>query len=104
MLDAQVYESLRAKVGARGIGVYLSNLARPHVVEADLEAGYKAMAADTEYNRAANEWIEGVLETPTDGSDWSPDTPKVWLHNVGKFGGLILDQVLDQRSKKQDRQ
>jgi hypothetical protein len=64
MLDVEVYKGLVTKLGSRGIGAYLSNLARPHVVasDEDIEAGYAAMAADEEYNKMANEWIEGVHE------------------------------------------
>ena len=62
MLDAQVYEGLKAKVGGRGIGAYLSQLARPFVVSDDLEAGYKTMAADEARNKEAQEWIEGIHE------------------------------------------
>jgi hypothetical protein len=70
MLDSQVYDGIRAKVGGRGIGAYLSQLARPHVVAGDIEAGYKAMATDKEYQREASEWVEGVLEAGTSDSVW----------------------------------
>ncbi len=70
MLDTQVYEGLRAKVGARGIGEYISKLARPYVVSDDIEAGYKAMAADKEHNKAAKEWIEGVQAPIVGENDW----------------------------------
>lgn len=64
MLDVEVYKGLVAKLGGRGMGAYLSKLARPYVVasDEDIEAGYKAMAADVEYNKMANEWIEGIRE------------------------------------------
>ena len=71
MLDAEVYEGIKAKVGARGIGDYLSKLARPNVVEEELEASYKAMAADEAYNREANEWIEGVSEPIEAENNWN---------------------------------
>lgn len=61
MLDEQVYNALRKKVGGRGIGAYLSQLARPLVVKDEIEAGYKAMAADEVYEAEAKEWIEGTL-------------------------------------------
>ena len=70
MLDSDVYDGLRAKVGGRRIGSYISDLARPHVVLSDLEAGYKAMAADKEYNQEADEWTEGTLEAPEGENDW----------------------------------
>lgn len=71
MIDAQVYESLKQKVGARGIGAYVSDLVRPHVVENDLEAGYKAMAIDTEREKEAKEWTEATLFIPD-------ETDEVW--------------------------
>jgi len=71
MLDAEVYESIKDKVGARKIGAYLSDLARPHVVEDDLEAGYKAMAADEEREKEAQEWIEGTHEPIDAENNWN---------------------------------
>ena len=69
MLETQVYDALVAKVGARGISEYFNNLARPRVVEADLEAGYKAMAADEVANREAKEWLDGITEPIVTESD-----------------------------------
>jgi len=71
MLDADVYEGIKAKVGARGIGAFLSELVRPHVVEDDLEAGYKAMAADKEYNKEATTWVEGIIEPIEAENNWN---------------------------------
>lgn len=62
LLDAEVYEGLQKRVGSRGIGAYLSKLARPHVVQDEIEAGYKAMATDELYKQEANEWLEGTRE------------------------------------------
>jgi hypothetical protein len=60
MLDAKVYEALVAKIGARGMGEYISNLVSPRLVASDIDAGYKAMAADAVYESEAKEWIEGT--------------------------------------------
>jgi len=58
MLDTSVYEAIKARVGTRGVGAYLSKLAQLELARADysddIDAGYRAMAADTEYNREAN--------------------------------------------------
>ena len=70
MLDVEVYKGLVAKLGGRGIGAYLSQLARPHVVEDEIEAGYKAMAADKAYEAEAKEWIEGVITDSDDENVW----------------------------------
>lgn len=56
-----VYEGLYRRVGARRIGKFLENLARPHVVDADLEAAYREAALDEEREREAHEWIESGL-------------------------------------------
>ncbi len=70
MLDERVYAGLRARVGERGVGAYLSELARPHVVTDDLEAGYKAMAKDDQHIREAREWLAGTDEVLTDENIW----------------------------------
>jgi len=74
MLDTDVYEAVKSRVGARRIGEYLSNVARPELARIDYrddpEVGYKAMAADEAYNREANEWIEGTMEAPVGENDW----------------------------------
>lgn len=70
MLDAEVYEGLQEKVGGRGIGVFLSNLARPHVVKHSLDAQYKAMSLDTLREHDAQEWILSDSEVS--------DTENVW--------------------------
>lgn len=60
-VDEEVYRGLHKVVGRRHISRFLTELARPHVVQAELEAGYRAMAADEEHEREAMEWIEGVV-------------------------------------------
>jgi hypothetical protein len=64
MIDADVYHGLRAKAGVRGMGDYVSELARPHVVLAKLEESYRALARDTENNSLGNEWkkVDSVIE------------------------------------------
>jgi predicted CopG family antitoxin len=60
-VDEEVYEGLHRVVGRRRISRFLTELARPHVVQDDLEAGYQAMAADEQREREATEWIEGLI-------------------------------------------
>ncbi len=58
-----VYRGLHQKVGRGEISRFIESLVRPHVVtDADLEAGYRAMAADTEREREAWEWIEANVD------------------------------------------
>jgi len=60
-VEDEVYEGLHRVVGPRRISRFLNDLARPHVTEQDLLEGYRAMAADAEYEREAEEWIEGLI-------------------------------------------
>ena len=70
MLDTEVYDGLRKKVGVRGIGAYLSKLARPFAVQHDLRAGYKALAHDAVRQAEAAEWIEGVQDGVAGENVW----------------------------------
>lgn len=65
-VDEEVYDGLCRVVGRRHISRFLNDLARPHVVQDDLEAGYRAMAANEEHERQAMEWIEGVVADVAD--------------------------------------
>lgn len=56
-MDDEVYHGLLTVVGKRKVSRFISDLVRPHVIEGDLEAGYKAMAADEEYEAEAQEWL-----------------------------------------------
>ena len=60
-VEDEVYEGLHRVIGARRISRFLNDLARPHVTAQDLIEGYRAMAADEEYEREAQEWIEGLI-------------------------------------------
>ena len=60
-IDDEVYAGLHSVVGRRRISRFLNDLARPHVTGRDLEAAYRAMAADEEHEREAVEWIEGLI-------------------------------------------
>ena len=70
-IDEQVYEGLYSVVGRGNISAFIEALVRPHVIsvsKSDLEAGYRAMAADEEYEGEAAEWIEGTLLEVADES------------------------------------
>lgn len=60
-ISEEVYEGLYAKIGAGRISRFLDNLARPHVVDLDIEDGYKAMARDEEREEAASDWVSGLI-------------------------------------------
>jgi hypothetical protein len=65
-VDDEVYEGLHSRIGRRRISRFINDLAKPHVLNADLEAGYRAMAADAGHEREALEWIEAVAQDVAD--------------------------------------
>ena len=67
-VEDEVYEGLHRVIGARRISRFLNDLARPHVTTCDLLAGYHAMAADEEYEREAQEWVENLTGDVADES------------------------------------
>ena len=62
-LDSEVYKGLQRYVAPRKRSQFIENAIRPLLSqsEADLEAGYAAMAADEEGEREALEWINGLI-------------------------------------------
>ena len=60
-IDDEVYDGLYLRIGARKIGRFLESLARPHVVDEDLESAYHDMAEDEEREAEAHEWVEGLV-------------------------------------------
>jgi len=65
-VDDDVYEGLHQVIGRRRISRFLNDLARPHVIPRDLIEGYRAMAADEEYEREAQEWVENLAGDAAD--------------------------------------
>jgi predicted CopG family antitoxin len=65
-IDDEVYEGLYRRVGKRRISRFLEMLARPHVIDEDLEAAYMAMAADEVREAEAEEWSEGTVSDVAD--------------------------------------
>ena len=59
-VDDEIYLGLHSVIGARRISRFLNDLARPHVLRPDLSDGYRAMAADTERELEAQEWVENL--------------------------------------------
>jgi predicted CopG family antitoxin len=62
----EVYAGLQAKIGPRRISRFLDSLARPHVVDTELDSGYQAMAADERREPEALEWAENLLADVAD--------------------------------------
>lgn len=60
-LDDRVYEGLHAVIGRRRISRFIESLVRPHVVQQELESGYRKMAEEESRERDALEWSEATL-------------------------------------------
>ncbi len=67
-LAEEVYQGLHRHVGKRKISQFIEDLARPHVIDADLQLAYREMGADEEREREAVEWVEGVVGDVADES------------------------------------
>jgi predicted CopG family antitoxin len=60
-LSDDVYEELKRRAGQDDVSGYIERLVRPGgISDSDLEAGYRAMAADQDREREALEWIESA--------------------------------------------
>lgn len=60
-LDEQVYQGLHRVIGRRNISQFIESLVRPHVIDAELEDGYRQMAADEDREAEALEWAEATI-------------------------------------------
>lgn len=65
-VSEEVYRGLYAKVGSGRISRFFDRLARTHLLSAELNDAYAAMAADEAREREAEEWTENL--TP-EGAD-----------------------------------
>jgi predicted CopG family antitoxin len=66
-VDEEVYEGLYRVVGRRKISRFLSDLARPHVVDQALDDAYRAMGEDEEREKEALAWSEGLVGDVAEG-------------------------------------
>jgi predicted CopG family antitoxin len=64
-IEDDVYHGLQATIGRGNISRFLSNMARPYVVQQDIAAGYAAMAADSQRESEAFAWSEALLHDDT---------------------------------------
>jgi predicted CopG family antitoxin len=67
-VDEQVYEGLHEVVGRHRISRFIEDLVRLHVLAADLEAAYKAMAQDEAHEAEALEWAEVTIGDLSDAA------------------------------------
>ncbi len=61
-LDEDVYDGLYKIIGKRRISQFIEDLVRPHVLDTALDAGYRSMAADTQREVEAQEWVNAVSQ------------------------------------------
>jgi predicted CopG family antitoxin len=67
-VDEDVYEGLYKVIGRRHISRFIEDLVRPHVMSPDLDAGYRAMAADEAREVEALEWSEATIGDVADAA------------------------------------
>ena len=60
-IDENVYKGLMSVIGRRKVSKFLEDLARPHVINSSLAAGYQAMSADSERESEASAWCEALV-------------------------------------------
>lgn len=59
-ISEEVYRGLHAKIGQGRISRFIDRLARPHVVDDELDASYQAMSEDIERENDAKEWTDNL--------------------------------------------
>lgn len=59
-LDEAVYDGLYRTIGKRRMSQFIEDLLRPHVMDATLDDGYRAMAADKEREAEAMKWCNAL--------------------------------------------
>ena len=67
-VDEAVYDGLYRRVGRGHISRFIEHLVRPHVIDASLDDGYKAMAADQEREKEAQDWCNALTGETLDES------------------------------------
>ena len=60
-VEEKIYNGLKKIIGDRNISKFLSELARPYVIEEDLENAYMQMAQDEEREKEATVWSENLI-------------------------------------------
>ena len=60
-VEEKIYNGLKKVIGERNISKFLSELARPYVIEADLEKAYREMSQDEEREKEAHLWSENLI-------------------------------------------
>jgi len=59
-IDEELYEALYLNIGKRQISKFIEKLIKPHVLNTELDDGYKAMANDNEREQEAQIWCNAL--------------------------------------------
>jgi hypothetical protein len=60
-VDEKIYAGLHRVIGRRKISQFIESLVSPHVLQTDLESGYREMAADEARESEATSWAEATV-------------------------------------------
>jgi len=60
-VDEKIYTGLHRVIGRRKISQFIESLVSPHVIQKDLESGYREMAEDEAREAEAFEWVEATV-------------------------------------------
>ena len=60
-IDEQIYKNLYSVVGSGKISKFVENAIRPRLLGSELEQAYLDMENNTDREKEALKWIEGVL-------------------------------------------
>lgn len=60
-VEENVYEGLHTFIGQGKISHFINELVKPHIIAAELDKVYQAMAKDTSREKAADEWTENLV-------------------------------------------
>jgi predicted CopG family antitoxin len=67
-VDEEIYEGLYSVIGRRRISQFIEDLVRPHVINPDLDAAYRAMAADEAREAEALAWSDALIGDAADAA------------------------------------
>lgn len=67
-LDEAVYEGLYRTIGRRKMSQFIEDLIRPHVLDASLDGGYRAMAEDEAREAEAAQWCNALAADMADAA------------------------------------
>ncbi len=60
-ISEELYKGLYAKIGPRNISRFLEDVARPHILDQELDMAYTELAGLTDREQEALDWSEATL-------------------------------------------